>query len=591
VSRDFATKDIGFNHFLVYFTARMYWNGPQADVDAMLREYCRMFYGPAAGEMLAFFTYCEANWNKMDQDKESAHEALELFDRAKAQTSVDSVYGKRLGLINDYLQGLRMKLEQLEQKRGPVPKVRLVGDAYDIVIDGKLDDAYWQNCPVAATGRFRELQTGSLPIFGTSFKAGWQGSNLYFAIRCDERVALPAKLASPTDTPSELNIASTRDDDTAIWHGDAMEIELATETHSYYQIAISPAGHIVDLDRGAAKGQSLGWDSKAEVATHIAEDHWTVEIRFPITSDENDPLNQVVGRKPTQSLPWHINLCRQRIREHGEELSAFSPTGVRGFHEPLKFAHFYNGRSHPFESDPTVTDFALGFQQATRARTSENFLALAETKKISDFQKAAALEQAARFAPDADESIIARIPIEAVRKTASINQLLSQGKAAEVIVEFGDEDISRWPFWKRGDGYHLRGRAYSIMKDGAKAEADLRRAIEWISAPRTRDSVLLALAHNRQRNLGDEDGAFLAFQAIVADLKRIGSADHYGALQSIAKIQTQRGEYDQALSTLNRANLDQLRGTWREKILESTKAVKEAKLANEKEARQGADNP
>jgi hypothetical protein len=93
-------------------------------------------------------------------------------------------------------------------------------------------------------------------------------------------------------------------------------------------IAISPAGHVVDLDRGAPRGQWFTWDAKAEVATHIADDHWTVEIRLPVTTDENDPLHQVIGRKPTQSLPWHINLCRQRIREDGQELSALSPTGT-----------------------------------------------------------------------------------------------------------------------------------------------------------------------------------------------------------------------------------------------------------------------
>jgi hypothetical protein len=206
-----------------------------------------------------------------------------------------------------------------------------------IVIDGKLDDDYWQNCPVAATGRLRELQTGRTPTFGTSFKAGWQGSSVYFAIRCDER---------PGEKP---NSTSTRDDDPAIWHGDAIEIEIATESHSYYQIAVSPAGHVVDLDRGAPKGQWFGWDSQAEVATHIADDHWTVEIRIPVTQDENDPLHQVIGRKPTQSLPWHINICRQRIRDDGQELSALSPTGTAGFHEPMKFAHFYDGKSHKFE--------------------------------------------------------------------------------------------------------------------------------------------------------------------------------------------------------------------------------------------------
>lgn len=562
-AQDFSTNGIGFNHFMVYFTARMYWGGKDADVDAMLREYCRLFYGPAEQEMLAFFNYCEANWNVMEEDKVKADEALALFDKVKAKADAASVYGQRVALIDDYLKGLRMKTEQLGQKRGLVPKVRLVGDAHDIVIDGKFDEEYWRTCPVAATGRFRELQTGRTPTFGTSFKAGWQGSNLYFAIRCDE---LPGE---------KLVSASTRDDDQAIWHGDVIEIELATETHSYYQIAISPAGHIVDLDRGA--GKAFGWDSKAEVATHIADDHWTIEIRFPVTTDENDPLNQVIGRHPTQSLPWHINLCRQRIREDGQELSALSPTGTNGFHVPMKFAHFYDGKSHQFESDPGVTDFAIGFQHATKERNSASFLALAELEKITDLQKAAALEQAALLDRANAEAIIERIPIEAVKKTAQMRSLLAQGKASEVISQFAREDLTQWPFWKRGDGYHLRGRACYIAKDGASAEADLTKALPWISEPRSRDSLLLTLAHNRERNLNDDEAAMEAFNAIVADKERIGSADDYGALQGIARIRTRRGQYDEALRTLNRANPDKLQGAWRENILKSIEAVSKAK--------------
>lgn len=458
-----------------------------------------------------------------------------------------------------------MKAGQLGQKRGPVPTVRLVGDAHDIVIDGKLDDAYWQQCPVAATGRFYELQTGRVPTFGTSFKSGWDNSGVYFAIRCE-------------DLPGEPPIdAATRDDDSAIWYGDAVELQIATETHSYYQIAVSPGGQIVDLDRGAAKVNSLGWTSKAEVATRIEDDHWTVEIRIPVTQDENDPLHQVLGRKPTQSLPWHINLCRQRIREHGQELSALSPTGTSGFHEPLKFAQFYDGKSHQFEADPEVSDFAIGFRKATKERTAEAFLALAAGDKLNDFQKSAALEQAAVYLRADAEPIIEQIPLEVVKKTAQMQQLLAQGKAPEVIAQFGAEDFSQWPFWKRGDGYRNRGRAFFISKDGARAEADLSEALPWIGDPRARDTVLLTLAQNRELNLGDDDKAFEAYHNIVAGLERIGGADQYSALQGIARIQTRRGNFSEALETLNRADPDKLQGVWKTNILQSIEAVNAAK--------------
>ena len=553
VAQDFGTKGIGFNHFLVYFTARAYWGGKDYNPDDTLKEYCRLFYGPAEQEMLAFFNYSEENWKVMEEEKSKADEALALFEKAKAKADAESVYGKRIALIDDYLKGLRMKTEQLGQKRGPVPTVRLVGDAHDIVIDGKLDDDYWQKCPAAAMGKFRELETGRTPTFGTSYKAGWQGSNLYFAIRCDEH---------PGEKP---NITSTRNDDQAIWHGDAIEIELATETHSYYQIAISPAGHLVDLDRGA--GKSFGWNSRAEVATHVADDHWTVEIRFPVTADENDPLNQVIGRRPTQSLPWHINLCRQRIREDGQELSALSPTGTSGFHEPMKFATFYDGKSHQFDFDPSVTDFTIGFRNAVQLRKADAFLALAEMEKISDQQKAAALEQAALLDKANAPAIIERIPVESVKKTAQMQSLLAQVEAPEVVAQFANEDLSKWPFWKRGDGFFARGRAYAITGAGKEAEADLVRALEFTSEPRTRDGIQLALGNNRERTLKDDSAALAAYLGIFEPLTNIGGADALGAVQAAARILTRQGKFDDALATLKRIDTEKIGGTWRHSTL------------------------
>jgi hypothetical protein len=548
----------------------MYWGGKEADGDAMFREYCRLFYGPAEKEMHAFFTYCEENWKAIEKDKALADTALELFSRAQAKADSDSAYGKRLALIDDFLKGLRMKTTQLGQKRGPVPKIRVLGEASGVVIDGKLDDAYWQKCAQASRGKLYELQTGRTPTFGTTFKSGWLGNSAYFAIRCDE-------LRSELLGEKPVN-AATRDDDTALWHGDAIEIEIATETHSYYQIAISPGGEIVDLDHPEDnKRGTLRWSSKAEVATRIEDDHWTVEIRIPVTPDENDPYHQVIGRKPTQSLPWHINICRQRIREDGQELSALSPTGTNKFHVPMKFAHFYAGKSHKFESDPEVTDFAIRYRSAARTRKADAFLALAEIEEINDFQKSAALEQAASYSRKEAGPIVEQIPVEVVKKTAQMQHLLIQAKAPEVISQFANEDIAQWPFWKRGDGYRYRGRAYYITKDGAKAETDLSKALPWTSAPEARDAVLLMLAQNRQSNLGDDARAFEAYDAIVGGRERIGGANHYYALQGIARILTKRGQFEEALKTLDRANPDKLQGVWKENILKSIEEVSEAR--------------
>ena len=49
--------------------------------------------GPAESEMKAFFEYCEANWQDMEQDKAKVDAALELFATAQAKALLSSCWG------------------------------------------------------------------------------------------------------------------------------------------------------------------------------------------------------------------------------------------------------------------------------------------------------------------------------------------------------------------------------------------------------------------------------------------------------------------------------------------------------------------
>jgi len=481
-----------FNAFQFYFTARSYWGGPGQDAGALLDEYCRLLYGPAGDAMKAFFDYCEIHWQDMETDKAKADAALALFASAVSKVESASIEARRLALIDDFLDELRKKSKLLGEKRGVVPKLRMVGEPKDIVIDGKLDEAYWQHVNAGSRGRMREVQTGLIPAFATTVMAGWAGHDLYFAIRCNEH---------PGD---KLNITATKNGDPALWRGDAVEILLQTDAHTYYQIAVNPAGALVDYDRGAKKASWDSWDSMAEVATHIADDHWTVEIRLPVTDDDNDPLHQVVGREPGVSLPWHVNVCRQRIRDNGSESSALSPTGSGSFHDVMRFAHLYTGKSHHFEADLTVTNFPTAFKAASTMPKPEALTALVALAdgaggKLTDRQKSLALKQAVTIASKLKdhsqaEELTARIPIEAERKTAVMLSLLAQRKTAQVIEQFGGEDLTRWPFWAAGEGYYARGHAYARVGEKAKAEADFKAALEWISDKQLRARI--------EKNLG-----------------------------------------------------------------------------------------
>lgn len=566
ITRDFETKNVGFNHFQVYFTGRAWWGGKDLDGDALLAEYCRLFYGPAEKEMRAFFDYCETQWQAMETDADKVNAALDLFAAAQAKAEPDSVFAQRMGFIDEFLEELRSKAELLSQKRGPVPKLRSVWEPKEpIVIDGKLDEPYWQDCPTSSTGSLRELQTGRLPIFGTRVMTAWDrgGQNLYFAIRCDEK-------------PGEsLNIATTENEDQSIWYGDAVEILLDTDAHRYYQIVVNAAGALVDLDRGADKSAWFRWESQAEVATQIADDHWTFEIRIPVTDDENDPLNQVIGRKPSQSLPWHFNICRQRIRDNGTELSAFSPTGTSGFHEPMKFAHFYDGRSHSFDVDPTVTDWLIesrAAEQLQRSRKTEEaltaWLALAEREKATEFQVAAALEQAsacARQLKDFEkaDALAERIPLESVRQTAQMENLLAQRDWNAVEEQFGQVELRQWPFWQIGAGAFARGRAYQSLNQGEKADADFQLALEYTSDPGLRTSLLKTMGWNRENVLKDDATALEAYREIADSTTHTGGADYFYGLQGAARVLARQEKFNEALAILEKADPEKVGGSWR----------------------------
>ena len=586
LSMDFGKNAIGFNHFLIYFTSRMYWGGKNQDVVAMFDEYCRLFYGPAADEMRAFFGYCEKNWRDMEHDGAKANHALDLFARAKAKVSepgleTDSVYQQRIELVDNYLNGLRNKSVQLAQKRGPVPSVRLVGgeSLFPITVDGKLDDVPWKKCPVASTGRLAEIQTGRQATFGTTFKTAWLKNNLYLAIRCDETTGQPLPPGPSDDKASELNIATTKNGDQAIWYGDAVEILIETDSHSYYQIAVNPTGAKVDLDRGANRRNWFNWSSQAEVATQIADDHWTVEIRIPITQDKNDPLHQVIGRKPTLSLPWHINVCRQRIRENGSEYSAFAPTGSPGFHKPMKFAHFYGGNSHRFQADGSVTDFLIESRAAAnlmRARKWEAALsayqALASSDDVTDLQKSIALQHAAgcaRSMLDYDRAVelAKQIPLEPISKTVQMENLLAERKWSELLERFGDEDFNDWPFWQIGAAAYARAKAYVFTKNGEAAESDLQNALAYTPDRRIRTSILATIGSNRETNLSDDAGALIAYQRNLESKTNIGGADEFRSVQRAAAILTKQKKFDEALATFNVVNFETQTGYWRNAML------------------------
>jgi hypothetical protein len=317
----------GINHLNTYVTARLYWDVNQ-DIDVLLDDYYRDFYGPAAGQMKAFTEYAEANWPQMSRknaDVVVIRKTLDLLGAAR-QAAGDGVYGDRVDLVVDYTGSMRDVLKAKQASRQNAPKATGKAGSKDaIVLDGRLDDAFWKG---AVTYSLQKLKDGGAPEVDTTFRVGWVDDAICFGVRCEE--------------PGDPTITTANNDDMKACSGDTVELLLETPDHSYYQLVISPNGALLDLDCRSGGGFNKAWNAGAKAATFRGRGFWAVEVRIPVHDSTGaaqtvNPLQSVVGSKPTTKSPWYFNVCRQRRAGGTRENTAFSPTGKKNFHVTEKF--------------------------------------------------------------------------------------------------------------------------------------------------------------------------------------------------------------------------------------------------------------
>lgn len=337
VYRESGLGAFGVNALNLYVTSRLWWDAG-LDVDAMIDEYCRDLYGPASEEMKAFIAYGEQHWMGMNQSPEMIAEAFALLARAQEKVADDPWPAKRIGLIADYMKPLVARREQLLRNAGREnARVLRINDkdGSQITLDGRLDEPLWKKMSAYQTGELVDCTTAKATKTRTRFSVFWSDNALYFGIRCDDR------------DMARVQNAGIRNDDPHILDGDHVQILFETQNHAFYQLAVNPAGLLLDIDHdGVVKPE---WSSGAKVATFTGDGFWSAEIRLPVGGDLQgavDPLNGVSGRKPAAAYPWYFNVTRQRVRDGEIQRFALSPTQKPDFLEPAKFARL-NGYAPP----------------------------------------------------------------------------------------------------------------------------------------------------------------------------------------------------------------------------------------------------
>lgn len=328
----YRAKDLdtfGVNALNLYVTSRLWWDS-SLNVDALIDEYCADMYGPASQEMKTFISHSEAAWMDMLNSPQSITQTFALLAKAQQKAPPGSLHARRIALVADYIQPLIARRDQMLRStdREGARAVRISDrDGSQIKIDGRIDEDVWKKLSGYQQASLMDCATGKdAPRMKTRMGLFWHDNSLYVSIRCEDR-----------DIPG-LSITGAQNDDARILEGDHVQMLIETQTHGFYQIAVNPQGLVLDSDHEG--GVKPKWSANAEVASHIGEGFWSVEMRLPVAGDMQaavDALNGISGRKPAGTYPWYINICRQRVRGASAERFAFSPTSKPDFLEPAKF--------------------------------------------------------------------------------------------------------------------------------------------------------------------------------------------------------------------------------------------------------------
>lgn len=343
--------DAASTHLSLYVNARYLWDANQ-DIDVLLDEYYDLFYGPAAEQMRAALEFAEANndrraGNHGGLNDEAGSEFLELLMEAR-RAAGDSVYGERISMIlhemvsldpTEPIPGqaeiLERTVEHVEhlRERARLLALREQAPTFSIwyfdnakwddawaqfELDGNLEEEFWR--PRAGLSPLADSDDRAPR---TRFQIGFTQNALYVGLWCE-------------NGDKEIVIGTTENDDPAIFDGEHVEILLESDTHSFYQIVVNPAGAVFSRDL-SMEGHP-NWDAQAEAAAQIGDESWTAEVKIPLARNSGDPVHQVnYQQRPGAGSPWAFNIIRARVVEGETRRSAFSEADDLDVSHPAAF--------------------------------------------------------------------------------------------------------------------------------------------------------------------------------------------------------------------------------------------------------------
>jgi len=180
------------------------------------------------------------------------------------------------------------------------PKVAQVARiAGGIRLDGRLDEAVWQQATVIDDLQQFQPGNGEPPTEKTEFLLAMDAENLYIGARLHDSEPAGIKRAQLVQGQAVVN-------------DDYVEILLDTYNNrrTGYIFYLNPNGVQRDGLLFGGMSYNMDWDGIWEGRAHVGEDGWTAEIALPFKTLSFDPRNDT----------WSVNLVRS-IRRKREEVA------------------------------------------------------------------------------------------------------------------------------------------------------------------------------------------------------------------------------------------------------------------------------
>ncbi len=338
-----------FHYLTYYILGKVAWDN-KADTDKILEEHFQLMYGPAAKEMMQFFDRLEYLWLHKINGKvvqtaigptqgtvskkelyEKIYHAGELknlkkhLDTSEKQCAESPEQLRRIAFVRKNFYGAIEKgLEEYTnfgsaRSEFGINVPQLKGE---ITIDGKTDDAAWENVPAQYLQKAAVVRTNPKFLPETKFRVGRDDRNLYIRFDCVE----PEYDKRVTSQPG------TKGHDP--FFDDGIEVFLVSSPMHirYYQLVVNSAGATFARRWKIMGGRFYNdppWPVQWKAAVGRTADGWCAEISVPLKY-----LEDFDGKM------LRANFCRHRHVEQ-ESYAAWSPFLEHKFHEPDNFGQLF----------------------------------------------------------------------------------------------------------------------------------------------------------------------------------------------------------------------------------------------------------